>query len=178
MSHAILCIEKIKEPARLEERAAILSSGTRLTGSQDILGDWQRRIDDAGISKIRANAVIAYEFLFTFSEDLTKAMLKNKTADGTTAVELFADNSLNFLYEKFNQENVINAVLYQDDTVPRMHAMVVPEKDGRLNARHFTGGSQCLTLLKEQFLGNLHEGFKQHMSSVMWSKKLHNAFLA
>ncbi len=81
MSYAIFRIEKIKSKEEIADRgdhnhriipvpnADQQVNNKILKGSSNAADDWQARIDELGITKLRKNGVLAYEVLMTFSHD-------------------------------------------------------------------------------------------------------------
>ena len=85
----------------------------------------------------RKNAVLAYDFLMTASPDF----FRGKTEGQIIKWEW---DSLAWCQETFGRENVIAAICHRDETTPHIQALIIPEHEGKLNARHFTGGREKL----------------------------------
>ena len=45
---------------------------------------------------------------------------------------LFFKTSVSWIAQRFGSENIVSAVVHNDESVPHLHALVVPIKDGRL----------------------------------------------
>lgn len=87
--------------------------------------------------KIRKNGVIAVEYVFTASPDFFK------NADDDVKEDFF-NSSLNWLENKYGKDNVITAVIHNDETTPHLSAFVCPRINGKLNARGYIGGAAKL----------------------------------
>lgn len=98
--------------------------------STEVCDQWHTLAPD----QIRKNAVHAIEYLVTNSRD----------AFGKSPAEqrAYLVNALEWLKEKHGTENIISAVIHYDETTPHLTTMVIPLKDGHLNARHFIGGKK------------------------------------
>lgn len=85
----------------------------------------------------RKNAVFAYDFLLTASPEF----FQGKTEEEIHAWER---DSLAWCRETFGSDNVIGAICHRDELTPHIQALIIPEKDGKLNARAYTGGRDKL----------------------------------
>lgn len=85
--------------------------------------------------KIRKNAVMAVECLATASPEF----FKDKTKEEQQA---FFNDSLKFIQDRFGADNVISAVVHNDESTPHLQALVIPKVNGKLNARSLIGGSK------------------------------------
>lgn len=85
----------------------------------------------------RKNAVFAYDFLMTASPEFFQGKTE---AD----IKQWEQDSLNWCKSVFGAENVIGAVCHRDETTPHIQALIIPEHEGKLNAKHFTGGREKL----------------------------------
>ncbi len=83
--------------------------------------------------------------------------LKNK--QGEQAIDRWCDDSIDFLNKKFNKKNVVNAVLHLDEATPHIHAIIVPEHSGKLNARYFTNGKKAMSDMQDEYYGCLKPAF-------------------
>lgn len=120
----------------------------RYGGLQDPLGAFDRQLDRLGI-KPRANAVLAYELLFTYSPEM-KGCLSN---------EDFLKATKEFLKSEFPSEAILSVDMHLDETTPHIHAIVMPiiektvrgEKKWRLSAKDYTGTPQMLIARQTRF---------------------------
>ncbi len=85
----------------------------------------------------RKNAVLAYDFLMTASPDF----FRGKTEE---QVRQWERDSIAWCKKTFGSGNVIAAICHRDETTPHIQALIIPEHEGKLNARHFTGGREKL----------------------------------
>lgn len=120
----------------------------RYSGLQDPLEAFDRRLDRLGI-KPRANAVLAYELLFTYSPEM-KGCMSN---------EDFFKATKEFLKREFPSEAILSVDMHLDETTPHIHAIVMPiiektvrgEKKWRLSAKDYTGTPQQLIERQTRF---------------------------
>ena len=52
-------------------------------------------------------------------------------------------DSLEWLRKRHGSDNVVGWSIHRDEQAPHLAVYVVPLKDGKLNAKHFTGGRRC-----------------------------------
>ena len=53
--------------------------------------------------------------------------------------------------KRHGSENVVGWSIHRDEQAPHLAVYVVPLKDGKLNAKHFTGGKKVLSQLQTDF---------------------------
>ena len=86
--------------------------------------------------KHRKDAVRCVEYVFTASPEWF-----DQAAPGQQ--QEFMDRSLEWLGEKYGQDNIIAAVVHKDEATPHLSAFVVPKTDdGRLSAKEFIGNRE------------------------------------
>ncbi len=142
-----------------------------LLGSTNALNDWQQRIDADGIQIRNKNTVRALEVLLTVSPSIGKAMLKNEKALNT-----WIDDEMRFLKKEYGSKNVVNAILHLDETTPHIHAVVVPEFENKLNAKHFTGGKKAMADFQTRHFENFSPMLKKPLSrGKKFSKAKHES---
>jgi hypothetical protein len=113
------------------------------------------RFDGLMPDKIRSNAVQCVELVFTASPDF------NGDWGG------YLRSALDWGLETFGidpkQKDIRPAISYavhHDETTPHLHLLVVPLKDGKLNAKHFIGGSRDrMAELQEDFYQKVGKKF-------------------
>ncbi len=106
---------------------------------------FNRRIEQiARNGKIRSNAVLAVEYLFTASPEWWQ--------QSTSEIRRkWRKRTIEFLKQKHGVENIITATYQTDETTPHISAFVIPEYKGKLNARHFFGGRKILSALQTDY---------------------------
>jgi len=98
--------------------------------------------------KVRKNAVHAVELLMTASPDYSgdwDRYLRNcdKWAEGL-----------------FGKGNILSVTHHFDESTPHTHLLVIPLADGKLNAKHFIGGSRDrMSELQDDFFQNVGQPF-------------------
>lgn len=110
--------------------------------------DGMRRYRDRLPDKIRKNAVHAIDYMITTSPEA-------KPKENAACLR----EGLNWIIEKHGKENIVMASKHMDETTPHMHIVVVPiDEKGKLNARHFIGGSKHrMSELQDEFIEHLHD---------------------
>lgn len=116
-------------------------------GSGNQLQDYDKRMAELAIPKIRKNAVLAVDFMMTASPEFFKdqdgKIDNQKTGD-------FVNRTKTWLKEKFG-DNYVASTVHIDEKTPHIHALIIPEKDGKLNARHYFGGKEKMQKLQDDF---------------------------
>jgi len=107
----------------------------RLAGTGDWHADVQGRLDDA--PKIRANAVLALDYVFTASREFFE---HGDEREHGARLDAWRDRTMDWLRDRFGANNVVAAILHRDELTPHIQAMVVPIDDrGHLAAKTFIG---------------------------------------
>ena len=111
---------------------------------ESILQRFDRLTSDV---KIRKNAVLAYEFIFAYTPE----------AHGSFDEREWIRANQRWLTETFGKGNTIHFRYEADESGRHCHAVVSPLIDGRLNARHFTGGKIALSKLQDSYAEKMKE---------------------
>lgn len=106
-----------------------------------------KAVSDRLPEKRRKDAVIAVEYLITASPEHFGADWRER---GNNGMDYFAD-ALDWLKQRHGESNVVAATIHLDESTPHMAAYVVPLKDGKLSAKHFTGGRATLAKMQTDF---------------------------
>lgn len=96
--------------------------------------------------KIRKDCPRALEYVISASPEFF---------NGTDKREYF-EKALEFLRGRHGSENIVSAVIHNDEATPHMHVVVVPVKDKKLNPKHFCDKFE---------LSKLHTQFNQEVGS-------------
>ena len=97
------------------------------TGKAKILTIQQavnRRIEEAGIKKVRSNQNTCIEIIFSGSPETMCAMSQEQ-------VNNWANDTLAWARGRWGYENVVSATLHCDEKTPHMHVIVVPIVQGQ-----------------------------------------------
>lgn len=95
--------------------------------------------------KIRKNGVIAIEYTMTASPDFFQFASDEQKKE-------FFNRSVDWLKDKYGEENVVVATVHNDESTPHLSAFVVPiDERGKLNARGFIGGREKLQADQDSF---------------------------
>ena len=126
--------------ARPEDRTRnIHLAGAKTT--DELMKLWQERAPD----KIRKNAVHALEYVITASPEKMAAMGQTKSED-------YLRDALTWLEDKHGAENILSAVIHNDETTPHLQVMLIPiDERGKLNARGLVGGRAQLSAMQTDF---------------------------
>jgi carbonic anhydrase len=104
-------------------------------------GYWElatERIAEAGITRLRRDAVRCAEVILTASPEWFARDATGVAADYSTS-EWLQDN-LHYLKQTFGEKNVVAFKLHQDEKTPHIHAVITPiTPDGRLSGRDLLG---------------------------------------
>ena len=88
--------------------------------------------------KRRKDAVLAIEHVMTASPEFWEQATQEQQDD-------FFKQSMDWLKEKYGEENIIVASIHNDEKSPHLSAFVTPiTKDGRLSAKEFIGSPKKL----------------------------------
>lgn len=96
--------------------------------------------------KVRKNAVYGIDVLMTTSPDFFGP------TDGRDEkkVEEWKTRAMTWLREEFGASNIVRADLHLDEKTPHIQAIVMPLKDGKLNAKHWLDGRQKLSAMQDR----------------------------
>lgn len=95
--------------------------------------------------KPRRNAVHAHEYVISGSHEHMKAMT-------TAECKAFFNDAIHFFREMYGKESMLLPTAHFDEKTPHLHLVIQPMKDGRLNGKHFTGGSKAaMAKLRSKF---------------------------
>lgn len=83
-----------------------------------------RRIQDAGITKVRSNQNTCIEIIFSGSPETMNSLSQDQ-------VNQWAEETLAWAQERWGRENVVSATLHCDEKTPHMHVIVVPIVQGK-----------------------------------------------
>lgn len=101
---------------------------------RDLAPAIEARINEAGITRIRHDAVKGMEFILTASPERFKRDESGQVVGDMRNGKWVAEN-LRFMQEKYGK-NLVAFTLHQDEKTPHIHAVVVPiTADGRLSAK-------------------------------------------
>jgi hypothetical protein len=158
----------------------LLKYNSRPIGSHDLWKDVQARIQEAGITKIRKDGVLAVEHLITASPEhfnFHKKVNEKGQAElwgQTERWKAFEKASIEWLQDRYGKENLVNVTVHKDEQTPHLHAVVVPIKDGKLNCKSYLGGREKLREMQSSFAEKVKdqglergiEGSKAHHTTV------------
>lgn len=110
--------------------------------------------------KIRKNAVLAVELVMTASPDFGSSPAHGNMQDYLTACDQWALKTFGIELDKKDIRPAIHVAHHYDEKTPHTHIIIVPMKDGKLNAKHFIGGSRDrMAELQEDFYQTVGKRF-------------------
>jgi hypothetical protein len=158
MAYSILRIKKVKSAAGVRGRAEHNTrereppnadpsrKGENEQFNAETSGQVMARYRAMLPSKVRKNAVHAIEIIMTASPGAA-------TPDFIAAADAWAKKT-------FGSGNVLHIAHHKDETTTHSHVLVMPLKDGKLNAKHYLGGSRYrLRELQDDFWKSAGEPF-------------------
>ncbi|CTQ31669.1 MobV family relaxase [Jannaschia rubra] len=117
--------------------------------ADEVLELWKERAPD----KVRTNAVHALEYVVTASPEKMAAM-------GQTTGEEYLRDAFAWVQEKHGAENILSAVIHNDETTPHLQVMLIPiDERGKLNARGFIGGAAKLSAMQTDFVERVGKNY-------------------
>jgi len=118
--------------------------------------DCLRRFDSVMPDKVRKNAVLAVELVMTASPDFN-----GKWEDYLLECDKWALKTFGVDPKSSDLRPMIHAVHHYDEKTPHTHMIIVPVKDGKLNAKFFIGGSRDrMAELQNDFFETVGRPFK------------------
>jgi len=116
--------------------------------------------------KPRANSVVLSEFLVTASPEYINLLSAEEQ-------KKYFEKSLEFIEERYGSENILYAMVHNDEATPHLHVGVIPiTEDGRLSAKDIFN-RQELIALQEDFPKHLQENNFEVVRGEKDSKKKH-----
>lgn len=111
-------------------------------------------IDERVKRKPRANSVVLSEFLVTASPEYMQSL----SADEQKS---YFERSLDFIKERYGEQNTLYAVVHMDEANPHMHVGIVPiTEDGRLSAKDIYNRTELRALQNEFPAEMQRQGFE------------------
>jgi len=118
------------------------------------------RFDGILPEKIRKNAVLAVELVMTASPDFGTSPAHGNMTDYLTACDDWALKTFGIDLNKKDIRPAIHVAHHFDEKTPHTHILIVPMKDGKLNAKHFIGGTRNrMAELQEDFYQTVGKRF-------------------
>lgn len=96
--------------------------------------DVSERLNQIG-GKKRSDNVLCVEYLLTATNKFFHLISQEEK-------EEWVRENIQWLKDIHGEENVVHALLHEDETTPHIVAYVVPEHAGKLNCKHFLGGQK------------------------------------
>ena len=123
------------------------------TPENEILVRYDKEQTDNEIesARTRKDNVIMYDMFIGMSPEWAKDVSPAQVSE-------WKDKSMEWLKkEEFGAENIKSAVLHQDEQTPHIQAHVIPRHEGKLNAKHWTGGKQRCSELQDRYHAKVKE---------------------
>lgn len=130
----------IKTPNADLERT-ILNDHRACTGVFEVMQRYKELLPE----KVRKNAVHAIDYMITTSPEVSKK-------DNEIAIE----EGIKWVEDRHGKENILISSIHHDETTPHVHIVAMPLLNGKLNAKHFVGGSKHrLSQLQDEYFGRV-----------------------
>lgn len=115
---------------------------------------YDARNKDGSLRKIRKNTVKHVQGIITSDEEFFYSLNSHDKRK-------FFEESLDFLKEKYGEDNLLYATVHYDEKTPHMHFGFVPlTEDGRLSAKEIIGNRSKMSHLQDEFNSHInHSGF-------------------
>lgn len=105
--------------------------------------------------KVRKNAVIAAEIELPYPGDMYTDKDGERYPADNDRYEKWITDTMDYLKQKFGEDNVLNAVLHVDESTPHIHAIVSPtvekEKGLRLDYHNYIDGKKGLNQFHTEY---------------------------
>lgn len=125
------------DPAKLDHNGIVIGSDS----ADKAFKEFSKLLPE----KIRKNGVICIEYLITGSPDNIHKMTRLQQ-------DKYFEDATKWLQETHGEKNVFHVGIHRDETTPHMFAYVIPyDPKGKMNARHFLGGSDKLSKMQTDF---------------------------
>lgn len=121
-----------------------------LIGTGDQLADYDNRMADLGIERVRKNAVLAVDHMLTASPEWFVDWDKEGKQLDRGKLKKWAAANVAWLQKNYGN-NVVSATLHLDEQTPHIHAIVIPEVEGKLNARALYGGREKMSAWQDNY---------------------------
>jgi hypothetical protein len=156
----------------------LIEYNTRPIGTDNLNQDIEKRLQEAGITTTRKNAVLGVEHLITASpEAFGYEVVKNNKGEKELIGDVkkwkqFEEKSLEWLSERYGRKNIVNFTVHKDESTPHIHAIVVPiDSKGNLNCKSFLGGRDKMREMQTSFAKKVeHLGLER---GIEGSKAIH-----
>jgi hypothetical protein len=122
------------DPARIHMNFVLRGSAN----SDDVATQARTLMADAGITRLRCNAVMALELVFTLSANIT------------TNVRRYFEDATRWA-EQYYQVPVLSSVVHLDEAAPHCHVLLLPLLDGRMVGSDLHGGRTKLIAMQNAF---------------------------
>lgn len=110
---------------------------------QTSLEEIEQRCEQA---RTRKDNVLGYDLLFTASPEFFSS--------GKITGEEFKTwqkETIKWIGEKFGADNIVNLAIHLDETTPHITCQTLAIHEGKLNAKHFTGGAEKCSKLQDDY---------------------------
>lgn len=178
MPYAIARAEKLKTPGQLAAVSGHLDRSRptpnadpnkppkvsfRL-GASSVPEAVARRLEEAGVDRVRADQVRAIQLVLTASPEHFRPDAPAEAGAWDRArTKAWHDAALGWAQEHFGPRNVVAATLHIDEATPHLHVIAVPVDDTprqrgpqvRLNAKRWLGGADRLSAMQDSYAAAL-----------------------
>ena len=108
-------------------------------------------VENATGRKVRKDAVLEVEVVLTFSGKMSEQI----------SIDEWKKANVEWLKKYFGEDNVISAVLHQDEATPHIHAMVTPidreSGEPKFNAKKWLGGRALMSQMQTDYAKSMEK---------------------
>ena len=106
--------------------------------------------------KVRSDAILAAEVITHYPGQMNITEMGDRYPADPEEFQKWQNNTVKFLQDKFGKDNVINAVLHMDESLPHIHAVVVPaykneKNETTLKLNHYVDGKKGCAQLQTEY---------------------------
>ena len=117
----------------------------------DHADDTKWMVENATGRKVRKDAVLQVEVVLTYSS----------AANDDIPIDEWKEANVKWLKDYFGEDNVISAILHQDEATPHIHAMVTPiDRDSgepKFNAKKWLGGRALMSQMQTSYAKSMEQ---------------------
>lgn len=122
--------------------------------------------------KIRSNAVYGFEVVTSFSSGALETTLKDQES-----IKRWCKASMDWVSDTFGGRNhIVDVYCHFDEKCPHCHFLVIPERDGKLNAKSYVSDKNSLIKIQDSYAEACREFGLSRGISRQITQKCHESF--
>jgi len=116
--------------------------------SSNLLQTFNNKIESEKITVRNSQTVKMLDLFFSASPEFFQDMTRKKSTR-------YLNDCLQWAENHFGKDNVICAIAHFDEKTPHMHLQVVPNDNGKLNAKRWTAGRKMMSDMQTDFANHV-----------------------